>query len=50
MANPTAVCSTTEGDFTVELFLNEMPITASNFIDLAQSGKIDILFDACYGF
>ena len=37
-ANPTAVFKTSAGSFTVELFVNEMPITASNFIDLAQSG------------
>ena len=37
-ANPTAVFKTSAGSFTVELFVNEMPITASNFVDLAQSG------------
>ena len=37
-ANPMAVCKTTVGSFKVELFVNEMPITASNFVDLAQSG------------
>eukprot|EP00927_Polykrikos_kofoidii_P015505 TRINITY_DN168_c0_g2_i3.p1 TRINITY_DN168_c0_g2~~TRINITY_DN168_c0_g2_i3.p1 ORF type:complete len:187 (+),score=21.09 TRINITY_DN168_c0_g2_i3:73-633(+) len=38
MANPTAVCDTTMGSFTVELYLDRVPRTASNFIDLAQSG------------
>lgn len=38
MANPTAVFDTSEGSFTVEVFLAEMPITAKNFIDLANSG------------
>jgi len=38
MANPTATCSTTMGDFTVELYLDRVPRTASNFIDLAKTG------------
>jgi peptidylprolyl isomerase len=38
MANPTATFDTTEGSFEVELFLDQMPITAQNFIDLANSG------------
>merc|ERR1712113_254040 len=29
---------TTEGDFEAEIFLDRVPITASNFIDLCQSG------------
>lgn len=29
------------GDFVIELFLEQTPITASNFIDLAQSGFYD---------
>merc|ERR1711998_756891 len=37
-ANPKATFHTTMGDITCEIFLNQMPITASNFIDLAQSG------------
>ncbi len=41
MANPIATFDTTEGEFTVELYLNEMPITAKNFIDLAESGFYD---------
>lgn len=41
MANPTATFHTTKGDFTVELFLDKMPITAGNFIALAQSGFYD---------
>jgi len=38
MANPTVTFSTTLGDITCTLFLKEMPITVSNFIDLANSG------------
>lgn len=38
MANPIAVFDTSEGSFEVEIFLDEMPITASNFLDLAKSG------------
>lgn len=38
MANPIATFSTTMGDIKCEIYLDKMPITASNFIDLAQSG------------
>ncbi len=38
MANPTATFHTTQGDFKVELFLEELPITAGNFIKLAKDG------------
>ena len=41
MANPTATFDTTAGQFTVELFLEQMPITAQNFIDLAKAGFYD---------
>jgi cyclophilin family peptidyl-prolyl cis-trans isomerase len=41
MPNPTASLETSLGDFTVELFLDQMPITAQNFIDLAKSGFYD---------
>ncbi|MBL8721948.1 MAG: peptidylprolyl isomerase [Myxococcales bacterium] len=41
MANPTAICETSLGTFTVELFLDQMPITAGNFIELAKSGFYD---------
>jgi len=41
MANPTALCETSLGNFTVELYLDQMPITAQNFITLAQSGFYD---------
>ena len=37
-ANPIATLSTTMGDIKVELFLDRVPRTASNFIDLAESG------------
>jgi cyclophilin family peptidyl-prolyl cis-trans isomerase len=36
--NPRYRCHTTEGDFVVELFMDSMPLTASNFMDLADSG------------
>ena len=36
--NPTALCETSAGSFTVELLVDQMPITASNWIDLAQRG------------
>ncbi|MEY4546664.1 MAG: hypothetical protein RL685_2859 [Pseudomonadota bacterium] len=41
MANPTATCETTLGTFTVELFVDKMPITAGNFVELARSGFYD---------
>lgn len=41
MANPTATMETSLGNFEVELFLEEMPITAGNFIKLAKSGFYD---------
>jgi hypothetical protein len=37
-ANPVATFQTTAGSFKAEIFLDRMPITASNFIDLAQTG------------
>ena len=41
MANPTAVCETSLGSFTIELFVDKMPITAGNFVELAKSGFYD---------
>ena len=41
MANPTATFSTSLGDFTVELLADKMPITAANFVKLAQNGFYD---------
>src|SRR5260370_3559033 len=41
MANPTALMSTSLGDFTIELFTDKMPATAQNFIKLAKSGFYD---------
>ncbi len=38
MANPTAVFDTSEGTFEAEIYLEQMPITGKNFIDLANSG------------
>merc|ERR1719238_1431622 len=37
-SNPTAKFETTEGNFEAEIYLDRVPITASNFIDLCQSG------------
>jgi cyclophilin family peptidyl-prolyl cis-trans isomerase len=41
MANPTATCETSLGSFKIELFVDQMPITAGNFIKLAKSGFYD---------
>ncbi len=41
MSNPTATCETSLGSFTVELFTDQMPITAGNFVELAKSGFYD---------
>ena len=41
MANPTATFDTSLGSFTAEIFLDQMPITANNFIKLANSGFYD---------
>lgn len=39
--NPSAVFDTTMGSFTAELYLDRVPRTASNFIDLAKTGFYD---------
>ena len=41
MANPHAIMDTSEGTIKVELFEEQMPITATNFIKLAESGFYD---------
>jgi cyclophilin family peptidyl-prolyl cis-trans isomerase len=41
MPNPTATCETTLGTFEVELFVDKMPITANNFLKIAESGFFD---------
>jgi len=38
MANPTFIMHTTKGDIEGELFLDRVPITVSNFVDLSKSG------------
>ncbi|HCH65963.1 MAG: peptidylprolyl isomerase [Deltaproteobacteria bacterium] len=38
MPNPTATFETSEGNFKAEIYLEQMPITAANFINLAKSG------------
>ena len=41
MANPTATFETSLGTFTAEIFRDTMPITAGNFVKLAQQGFYD---------
>lgn len=41
MANPTARFDTSLGSFTAEIYLDKMPVTAKNFLDLAKSGFYD---------
>jgi cyclophilin family peptidyl-prolyl cis-trans isomerase len=41
MANPTAQFETSLGNFTAEIYLDKMPNTAKNFLDLAKSGFYD---------
>lgn len=41
MANPTATLETSLGNIEVELFVEQMPITAGNFVRLAKEGFYD---------
>lgn len=41
MANPIATFDTSLGSFKAEILLDKMPITAKNFIDLAEAGFYD---------
>ena len=41
MANPIATLETSLGNIKVELFVDQMPITAGNFVNLAKSGFYD---------
>ena len=41
MANPTATLETSLGNVTIELFTDLMPVTAGNFVELANSGFYD---------
>ena len=41
MANPTATFDTSVGNFKIEVYLDKMPITAKNFLDLSKSGFYD---------
>ena len=41
MANPTARFETSLGNFTAEIYLDKMPVTAKNFLELAKSGFYD---------
>jgi hypothetical protein len=39
--NPVATFNTSMGEFRAEIFVDRVPRTASNFIDLAQAGFYD---------
>lgn len=41
MANPIARFETSLGNFAAEIYLDKMPITGQNFVDLAKSGFYD---------
>ncbi len=41
MANPTATFETSLGSFKAEIFVDKMPTTSKNFLDLAKSGFYD---------
>jgi cyclophilin family peptidyl-prolyl cis-trans isomerase len=41
MANPIAMLETSLGNIKVELFMDQMPVTAGNFVNLAKSGFYD---------
>ena len=41
MANPIATLETSLGNIKVELFVDQMPMTAGNFVNLAKSGFYD---------
>ena len=41
MANPTATFETSLGTFSAEIYLDKMPVTAKNFLDLAKGGFYD---------
>ncbi len=41
MANPTVTFETSLGNFDAEIYLDKMPVTAKNFLDLASSGFYD---------
>lgn len=41
MANPTATFETSLGTFTAEIYRDQMPVTANNFIALAKQGFYD---------
>ena len=41
MANATAIFETSLGTFQAELYTDQMPITAGNFVNLAKEGFYD---------
>ena len=42
MANPIATFNTSEGSFTAEIYEDQMPITASNFLKLDTTARVDV--------
>ncbi|HMV66505.1 MAG TPA: peptidylprolyl isomerase [Myxococcota bacterium] len=44
MANPTAVFESTEGTFKAEIYEQQMPVTAANFIALIERGFYDGIY------
>lgn len=40
-ANPTAKFKTSLGEFSAELYMDKLPVTCSNFVDLAKNGYYD---------
>ena len=42
--NPVAIFNTTMGSFTAEIYVDRVPISASNFVDLSKSGFYDGLY------
>jgi cyclophilin family peptidyl-prolyl cis-trans isomerase len=39
MGNPQVLCTTSMGEFTCEVYLDTMPITSSNFLDLVRTAR-----------
>ena len=50
MPNPVATFETTQGVIKCEIYLDKMPITASNFIDLANAGFYNGLQCVSWGY
>jgi hypothetical protein len=50
MPNPVATFKTSVGQFTAEIYLDRVPITASNFIDLCRTGLPTLPQNASFSF